>query len=86
MLSCNHVACWDAAQCQNPAGWRPIATAPKDGTKILVTEIGFGRDATNCAFWRDDAGEWWSVPSGRVYRNLTHWMPLPNPPKEGSSK
>lgn len=68
--------------------WRPIATAPKDGTHIL-------------AYAPDDEPEnvsvyWIVFPnwSGWSYADeligdvtpigcaLTHWMPIPHPPKE----
>ncbi len=65
-------------------GWRPIETAPKDGTRILATW-----DET----WRNDrphievceAGEeggWFYGYYGDAPAiPPTHWMPLPEPPK-----
>jgi len=62
--------------------WQPIETAPKDGTVILTLRKN-GRIAP--AVWYDNpfgdkntvidnsSGKWWTV---------THWMPLPEPPKE----
>ena len=70
-----------------PKGWQPIATAPKDGTHVLVygsTPVGPqyslpGRLVTWCAYFRSD--RWYSVPGG--YRTLpTHWMKLPEPQKQ----
>jgi len=62
--------------------WRPISTAPKDGTFILV--------------WFDEAKQhhilWWFADHWRfkgsdiipvVYP--THWMPLPQPPKRNEN-
>lgn len=63
--------------------WRPIETAPKDGTRILCgwpNGVGFG------------SFDW--VPWSATYELgmghdsdqyntgfVTHWMPLPEPPK-----
>jgi hypothetical protein len=60
-------------------GWQPIETAPKDGTRILGFRSGWA-EAIGVAFWRCDWEEWRSVP-GDYSWNLTHWMPLPEPPK-----
>lgn len=61
------------------SGWQPIETAPKDGTRVWVyvspdAELeGF---QTVCAYHKD-AG--WCADLVRV---VTHWMPLPLPPKK----
>lgn len=51
--------------------WRPIETAPKDGTTIL----SWDGSHYICVAWstRDRC---WFVDDGVV----THWMPLPLPP------
>ena len=74
---------------EEPARWRPMRTAPKDGSRILVTirpsEQGAG--AVDLVFWASaDAhgGDAWrssdSAP-GRVIEyaepELKCWMPLP---------
>lgn len=70
--------------------WLPISTAPKDGTKILVTDantIG----CEECVFWDDDPqasqnsiGWQWATDDGPSYHEerFTHWMPLPEPPND----
>jgi len=72
--------------------WRPIETAPKDGTDVVIY-------APNCgvlvAYWSDSI--WASVNNPvrgqgggwvqEVHRSdtcvfsPTHWMPLPSPPE-----
>lgn len=60
--------------------WQPIETAPKDGTRVLVNSHWM--DATGkrlgveIAHWREE-GYWQCLE-----RQPTHWMPLPDPPKE----
>lgn len=68
--------------------WRPIQTAPKDGTPVLL----YSPDAKDpkifvgmfVKFDEEDKGEWfdywrddgcWCIDA-----ESTHWMPLPAPP------
>ncbi|MCJ2084514.1 DUF551 domain-containing protein [Methylobacterium sp. E-005] len=69
-----------------PSGWwRPIETAPKDGTEILIANE-FCR--AQIAWWLPEGhafecenGPTWVIPSGRGGKLYpTHWMPLPAPP------
>lgn len=67
-----------------PVGWRPIETAPKDGTHILVwmrhEAYGFKAEGVDTARWTDhNGGGWVTWLSGTP----THWMPLPSAPTEG---
>ena len=65
--------------------WQPIETAPKDGTWILVIIAGEHPDGypyiPACAQWRD--GGWFETNDTEPAEDwpLTHWMPLPAPPK-----
>jgi hypothetical protein len=77
--------------------WQPIETAPKDGTIIDVwlgdcpPEDAFfycgGKGSLRSANWH------WQNGKFRPYLGLnilttfvepTHWMPLPEPPKQGT--
>jgi Protein of unknown function (DUF551) len=71
------------------AQWRPIETAPKDGTDVLLylpnahppVRVGryVAKGVIRSDYWFYYSGviesprEWEMVPS--------HWMPLPEPPK-----
>lgn len=62
-----------------------IATAPKDGTKILVfTRTDEGAEMQQVASWdaHDPTGFPWAVSDGSSYHRelFTHWMPLPEGP------
>lgn len=60
--------------------WQPIETAPKDGTRILMTNknraLSIGRWVTPGRFYRKYEG--WSVN----LTNPSHWMQLPEPPND----
>lgn len=72
---------WEAAKklLTTSDGWQPIETAPKDGTRVLTFRVKF-REAMAVA-WFD--GEEWRPVHGSAWPDPTHWMPLPEPPKEG---
>lgn len=60
--------------------WQPIATAPRDGTKILVwreAELGYAGRRIGVDKWHKN--RWWH---SRLNMQPTHWMPLPDPPKD----
>ena len=61
--------------------WKPIDTAPKDGTSVLVSCEG----AVHEAKYHADEDGWWLANTdptdywdGRVYPDM--WMPMPKPP------
>ncbi|WP_424441089.1 DUF551 domain-containing protein [Parvibaculum sp.] len=60
--------------------WQPIETAPKDGTKILLTgpHDANGRYMEVCGYWKDRFPVTWMDGHGEP----THWMPLPAPPEK----
>lgn len=58
--------------------WRPIETAPKDGTEIILYE---DFEPIICkGFWSTDGDEW-RHNRGGLWKMPTHWMPLPEPPQ-----
>lgn len=71
--------------------WQPIETAPKDERSILVFDSTYGIVTVK---WRHDdcwGGVWGKedyIQDGSIYddaliaRDLTHWMPLPDPPEK----
>lgn len=71
-----------------PDGWRPIETAPKDASALMLgivrrgtlkeIHIGGYRYAVN----DDEISCWWSDQCDDVIVP-THWQPLPAAPKEG---
>jgi hypothetical protein len=60
--------------------WRPIATAPKDGTAIL----GWWGGECMIVDWCVVVERWGSTHDGEdmFEPEPTHWMPLPDGPKE----
>ena len=73
--------------------WQPIETAPKDGTPILALDWLFHTNIPKPAimYWGEDhrGGAWcdyasWEDPAehtGWEYEMVSHWMPLPELPK-----
>lgn len=82
--------CWDYLQeitrPAEPEGWQPIATAPKDGTDILIGWFEFDPPSSmHVAFWHSthQGGCWCQSHSAFTTDpnwQPTHWMPLPAPP------
>ncbi len=69
--------------------WRPIETAPKDGTTVDLWTIEtrptkrYAKRVTSCRYSVCDKGWVTSPPETRfVIGSPTYWMPVPNPPTE----
>lgn len=79
--------------------WKPIDTAPKDGTTVYLWADRPGRWPEVCSWWSreriaadtgwalDDCNSGWFREKDETdeYPSPTHWKPydLPPPPKEG---
>lgn len=70
--------------------WQPIATAPRDGAEFDIwirQSDGTGVRVTNCFFLengRISGPEDFFLQFYREGAEATHWMPIPEPPKEGN--
>lgn len=58
--------------------WSDVVSFAKDGRK--VSECDFGEKRQNVWYYYDS--EWGYIRTDAV----THWMPLPQPPKDGTQK
>jgi hypothetical protein len=57
--------------------WQPIEAAPRDGTEVLLWcgWVTIGKWEADYSLWYDENG------INPIFQ-VTHWMPLPTPPKE----
>jgi hypothetical protein len=57
--------------------WQPIETAPKDGAWVMAYSEDEGPVFVNNlgGDWYTDGNDHWPI------LDLTHWQPLPEPPK-----
>lgn len=62
--------------------WRPIETAPRDGTEVLGCWDAPTPEykARGVLIWDEHYGNWISIP-GHWRKEPTHWRPLPAPPR-----
>ena len=62
--------------------WKPIVTAPKDGSFVLICDTEDPSELMIIARWRFGAWRSKPTPSGKsiIWMDATHWMPLPEMP------
>lgn len=66
--------------------WRPIESAPRDGTAILGIDMNDSKKPQTTVQWepRWTGGRWYLVVEGENAESgawtPTHWQPLPKPP------
>ena len=65
--------------------WIPVTERlPESGTRALVMRFDFVTETPFYDLLWFDKGEWWNRHyTGDYAYAVTHWMPLPEPPKEG---
>jgi hypothetical protein len=70
--------------------WRPIETAPRGGTRVLVFDLIHGQRAAALMTSLEDRDEQWvyarSLSNSAVafICHPTHWQPLPAPPSDAA--
>jgi hypothetical protein len=63
--------------------WKPISTAPKDGTPVDVWVNDYGDQFRVAdAWWHATLGSWMTRDGSKILGVVTHYMPLPPPPTE----
>ncbi len=69
--------------------WQPIESAPRDGSEVYVWVTGNGNYKTEARFlnnkWHDyrvdNSSGYGQMEWSPIDGNITHWMPLPQPPE-----
>lgn len=72
----------DCAALLDATTWRPIETAPKDGTEVLATS-NYGDGVHHAEVTAFCKGRWVVSNDDDGYAmqfHPSHWMPLPKPP------
>ncbi len=65
--------------------WQPIETAPTDGVWVMAFEPNEVTTQFDCTHWITHMyhnGQWMDQDDCLVVRNPTHWLPLPEAPKD----
>jgi len=64
--------------------WKTVESAPRDGRVFL----GYWYDEIRLTWWNEECKNWQEYPDGDFEdirgEELTHWMPLPEPPKRNA--
>lgn len=64
--------------------WQPIATAPRDGTVVILLGKPHGLHGVGMGVWRVRFKMWDFVRHrlgcNALDSDFTHWMPCPSPP------
>jgi len=69
--------------------WKPIESAPKDGSQVIVRFVTDGGDIEVKNAWFGDGWRrvchWLNHYEYFGNGKVTHWMPLPEPPDRSSA-
>lgn len=75
----------DTPRSSPDSGWRPIETAPKDGTRVWLYYPDAYKDDRQVVGWYDrdirDGDRWVDHADAMEFSEPTHWMPRPEPPQ-----
>lgn len=64
--------------------WIPVERRlPEADKNVLVCTIHGSFKVARCNFYKNGTEASWATNDGLGERAITHWMPLPEPPKEG---
>jgi hypothetical protein len=78
IATCACMSCSVARANLQPEGWQPIASAPKDGTPIVLGAQG---EKSTLGFWSQREQHWLKLGAQRpTILWPTHYWPLPPPP------
>lgn len=58
--------------------WKPIETAPRDGTQIMLASINADHSCASSGYWTNHNGGGWVR---RIPWEPNYWMELPQPPQ-----
>jgi hypothetical protein len=65
--------------------WIPVSERlPDDKRRVIVFDANESDTDIDIAYWDDEAARWYWEPRLLMSIPPTHWMPLPEPPKEGA--
>ena len=85
------VACEAGAVALRALEWRPIDSAPKDGTAVLLGLSGWTSPFSGwwAKYETEDKKPGWTDGTRNEHKEYatfdpSHWLPLPAPPKEGA--
>lgn len=72
----------DEVETEYNNGWIPCSERlPEDDSTVWVTYIDYGKELTATAYYDLESGYWYVGYFDYKTKSVTHWQPLPQPPK-----